>query len=89
MITGLGDERNCGLTLEPSGVGKDWRSIRVMEVFLKRGFSQSEYAVDSPKAPPPMMMTEDGISTDCEEAIVKAMPVIGNETADLGRKLRK
>jgi hypothetical protein len=38
MITRLRDQRNCGLTLEPSGVGKGWRSTRVMEVFLKRGF---------------------------------------------------
>jgi hypothetical protein len=36
-----------------------------------------------------MIRTEDGISTDCEEAIVKTMLEIENETADFGMKLQK
>jgi hypothetical protein len=42
-----------------------------MDVSLKRGFLQSEYAVDSPKTPLPTIRIEVGISTVGEEAIVK------------------
>jgi hypothetical protein len=51
-----------------------------MVAFLKRGFLQSENAVDSPKTPLPTIRTEVGISTDCEEAIVKPILEIEDET---------
>ena len=51
-------------------------------VFLKRGLLLSEYAVDRPKTPLPMIRTEDGISTACGEAIAKTIPDIENEIAD-------
>jgi len=55
-----------------------------MVAFLKRGLLLSEYAVDSPKTPLPMIRTEDGISTACGEAIVKTILEMENETADFG-----
>jgi hypothetical protein len=59
------------LTLDPSGVGKGWRSTTVIEVFLYSGFRHSDQAVLSPNAPLPTMRIDEGISTDAEDAIAQ------------------
>ena len=53
-----------GLTLDPSGVGKDCLSTSVIEVFLKSGFLHSDHAVERPKTPLPMIRMDDGIVSD-------------------------
>jgi hypothetical protein len=57
------------LTLDPSGVGKGWRSITVIDVSLYCGFRHSDQAVESPNAPDPTIRMDEGISADAEDAI--------------------
>jgi hypothetical protein len=56
-------------TLAPSGAGNSARSTKVISTFLNKGLLHSEYEVERPKTPDPMMSIDLGRCSD--EVIVE------------------
>lgn len=62
-------------TLAPSGAGNGCRSTRVMEVSLKDGLLQREYAVERPKTPLPIIRMDEGIGLSVEPCSFEAIVI--------------
>jgi hypothetical protein len=68
--------------LEPSVVGKGWRSIIVIVVFLYCEFLHIDHAVARPNTPLPIIKTDEGVgdAAPCETMVDKITMKNCNDT---------